>query len=351
MMDFSFLTNWQEFWWAKAAIYLGVLIFLNFILKKTLQKITKRFSIDQWKGRIDSIFYVPTSLFLWVCSICLIISFIADHFQFSLVYEYDYAFLKTAIVFFLAWIFLRWKKEVEKDWASSKHAMKKIDRSHVHMISRIISVAVIFLFFLVILQIWGLDMVPLLAFGGVGAAALGFAAKEVIANFFGGIMIWINGPFMLGDYISLPDRGLEGSIEEIGWYLTIIRDKDKRLAYVPNAIFSTLFVVNQSRMSHRRIQITVSIRKEDFVKLEELTKSLKEVLEQLPSIDAYLPINVVFSSFGSYALELFIEVYTKQTRYHQYLLVKQEVLCLLYQTIQKMDMQIPNPIMAIQKSD
>jgi MscS family membrane protein len=189
-----------------------------------------------------------------------------------------------------------------------------------------------------------------MAFGGVGAAALGFAAKEVIANFFGGMMLWINRPFVLGDYISLPDRGgLEGVIEEIGWYLTVVRDKDKRLVYLPNAIFSTISVVNTSRMSHRRIQITVGIRKEDFAKLEELTKTLKEVFEKHPSVDAYLPINVVFSSFGAYSLELFIEVYSKETRYKQFLLVKQEALYLLYKTIQQMGIQVPNPIMVIKK--
>ena len=268
MISFSF-ADLQRFWWLEIVIYLGLLTFINFFLKKTLKKIAKRFPIDRWKGRVDDVFYLPSSLFLWACGICLIISFIAVHFQLSLVYQYSYSFFKTAVIFTLAWIFLRWKKEVEKDLIYFKHTIKKIDMSHVHMIGRLISIAVISIFLLIILQIWGLDMVPLMAFGGVGAAALGFAAKEVIANFFGGMMLWINRPFVLGDYISLPDRGgLEGVIEEIGWYLTVIRDKDKRLVYLPNAIFSTVSVVNVSRMSHRRIQITVGVRKEDFMRLK-----------------------------------------------------------------------------------
>lgn len=349
MIDFSF-ADWPSFWWIEIVIYLGILAFINFIIKKILQKVEKSFPVDRWKGRVNKIFYMPTSLFLWICSICLIISFVAVHFQLSLIYNYDYAFFKTAVIFFLAWVFLRWKKEVEKDLIYFKHTIKKIDMSHVHTIGRLISIAVISIFLLIILQIWGLDMVPLMTFGGVGAAALGFAAKEVIANFFGGMTLWINRPFVLGDSINLPERGgLEGVVEEIGWYLTVIRDRDKRLAYLPNAIFSTISVINISRMSHRRIQITVGIRKEDFAKLEKLTQSLKEVFEKHPSIDAYLPINVIFSSFGAYTLELFIEIYSKQTRYKQYLLVKQEILCLLYKTIQQMGIQVPNPIMTIEQ--
>lgn len=349
MIGFSF-ADWQRLWWVEIVIYLGVLALIHFILKKILQKTAKRFPIDRWKGRVDSIFYLPSSLFFWACGICLIVSFIAVHFQFSLLYKYDYAFFKTAVIFFLAWAFLRWKKEVEKDLIYFKHAIKKIDMSHVHMIGRLVSITVVSIFLLIILQIWGLDMIPLMTFGGVGAAALGFAAKEVIANFFGGMTLWINRPFVLGDAICLPDRGgLEGVVEEIGWYLTVVRDRDKRLAYLPNAIFSTISVINISRMSHRRIQITVGIRKEDFVKLEELTQSLKEAFEKHPSIDAYLPIIVIFSSFGAYTLELFVEVYTRKTRYNQYLMVKQEILCLLYKTIQQMGIEIPNPIMTIEK--
>lgn len=349
MISSSF-ADLQQFWWLEIIFYLGLLAFISFSLKKILKKVAGRFPIDRWQGRIDGIFYLPSSLFLWVSGICLIVSLVAVHFRLSLVYQYDYSFFKTAVIFTLAWIFLRWKKEIEKDLIYFKNTIKKIDMSHVRMIGRLISVAVISILLLIILQIWGLDIVPLMAFGGVGAAALGFAAKEVIANFFGGMMLWFNRAFVLGDYISLPDRGgLEGSVEEIGWYLTVIRDKDKRLVYLPNAIFSTISVVNVSRMSHRRIQITVGVRKEDFTKLEELTRVLKEAFEKHPSIDAYLPINVVFSSFGAYSLDLFVEVYTKQIRYKQYLIVKQEILYLLYKTIQQMGVQVPNPIMAIEK--
>ncbi|KAG6559179.1 Mechanosensitive ion channel [Candidatus Rhabdochlamydia oedothoracis] len=349
MISFSF-TDLQRFWWLKIVFYLGLLIFISFFLKKILRKIARRFPLDCWKGRIDTIFYLPSFLFLWICAICLITSLVAVHFRLPLIYEYSHSFFKTIVIFTLVWVFLRWKKEIEKDFIYFKQTKKKIDMPHVFMIGRLISIVVICIFSLIILQIWGLDIVPLIAFGGVGAAALGFAAKEVIANFFGGMMLWINRPFVLGDSISLPDRGgLEGIVEELGWYLTVIRDRDKRLAYLPNAIFSTIHVINISRMSHRRIQITVGIRKEDFAKLGELTQTLKEVFEKHLSVDAYLPINVIFSSFGMYSLELFVEIYTKQTRYEQYLLVKQEILCLLYKTIQQMGIQVPNPIMVIEK--
>lgn len=62
MISFSF-ANLQRFWWLEIVIYLGLLTFINFFLKKTFKKIAKRFPIDRWKGRIDNIFYLPSSFF------------------------------------------------------------------------------------------------------------------------------------------------------------------------------------------------------------------------------------------------------------------------------------------------
>ena len=83
---------------------------------------------------------------------------------------------------------------------------------------------------------WG-HIAPLLAFGSIGAASLGFAGKDVIANFCSGLMLHITRPFVIGDEIMLPEKNLEGNIEEIGWFKTSIRDKEKRAVYLPNNFF------------------------------------------------------------------------------------------------------------------
>ncbi len=66
-------------------------------------------------------------------------------------------------------------------------------------------------------------------------------------------MIYFDRPFKVGDWIRSPDRQIEGTVERIGWRMTIIRTFDKRPLYVPNSVFSSIVVENPSRMLNRRI--------------------------------------------------------------------------------------------------
>ena len=103
----------------------------------------------------------------------------------------------------------------------------------------------------------------MLTFGGVGGLIVGLAAKDLLSNFFGGMMIYFDRPFKVGDWIRSPDRQIEGTVERIGWRMTIIRTFDKRPLYVPNSVFSSIVVENPSRMLNRRINETFGLRYQD----------------------------------------------------------------------------------------
>ena len=72
--------------------------------------------------------------------------------------------------------------------------------------------------------------------------AIGFAAKDLLSNFFGGLFIYLDRPFAVGDWIRSPDREIEGTVEQIGWRVTRIRTFDKRPLYIPNSVFSQISV-------------------------------------------------------------------------------------------------------------
>ena len=67
-------------------------------------------------------------------------------------------------------------------------------------------------------------------------------AKDLLSNFFGGLFIYMDRPFAVGDWIRSPDRELEGVVEKIGWRVTVIRTFDKRPLYVPNSVFSSFLI-------------------------------------------------------------------------------------------------------------
>ena len=123
---------------------------------------------------------------------------------------------------------------------------------------------------------------------------MGFAAKDLLANFFGGLSIYLDRPFTTGDWIRSPDRQIEGTVEDIGWRLTRIRTFDQRPLYVPNAVFSQIAVENPSRMYNRRIHETIGLRYQDADKVADIVTQVRRMLEISPG---YRPVAHLNSEF------------------------------------------------------
>ncbi len=261
----------------------------------------------------------------------------SDQFGLPTGIEYFGRFLSAVIVGVLAWLAMRWKHRLQKDVSERMQKKgEKIDVATVGIVGRLVSIAIFVLAALIILQTLGINVGPLLAFGGIGAAAVGFAAKDVIANFFGGFMLHFTRPFIKGEYVLLVKEGIEGSIEEIGWYLTAIRDQHKRPVYLPNALFSTALIVNISRMSHRHIQEKVQVSYTDLVKMPDFVTAIRKAIAQIAMIDQQLPILVGLQGFGESALVIEMRAYTCSNSFEEYLAARQEVLIVVERTIREL---------------
>ena len=166
----------------------------------------------------------------------------------------------------------------------------------------------------------------MLAFGGIGGIAVGFAARDLLANFLGGLSIYLDRPFTVGDWIRSPDREIEGTVESIGWRMTMIRTFDQRPLYVPNAVFSSVALENPSRMRNRRIYETIGIRYEDVSCMGPIVADVKAMLTSHEAIDLNRTLMVNFVSCGPSSLDFFIYTFTKTTDWATYHEVKQDVL-------------------------
>jgi len=176
------------------------------------------------------------------------------------------------------------------------------------------------------LQTLGFSVAGVLAFGGVGGIAIGFAAQDMLSNFFGGLFLYLDRPFVVGDWVRSPDREMEGTVEKIGWRVTVIRTFDKRPLYIPNAIFSKIAVENPSRMQNRRIKETIGIRYDDAGKMEVITAQVEKMLKNHPEIDTNKTLMVNFDSFAPSSLDFFIYTFTKTTIWANYHIIKQDIL-------------------------
>ena len=231
------------------------------------------------------------------------------------------------VIIALGWAMVGLCREVEKKYLAGYSINdKEVDPTTVTAIGRLLRVSGIVACFLMLLQTLGYSISGILAFGGVGGIAIGFAAKDMLANLFGGMMIYLDKPFGVGDWIRSPDKNIEGVVQYIGWRQTRILTFDKRPLYVPNATFMNISVENPSRMENRRIKETVGLRYSDARSVSDILTEIRHYLESHDEIDASKIIMVNFNQFGASSLDFFIYCFTKTTDWAQYHMVKESVL-------------------------
>ncbi|MDP6415472.1 MAG: mechanosensitive ion channel family protein [Gammaproteobacteria bacterium] len=210
--------------------------------------------------------------------------------------------------------------------ADTDSEQTRIDPTTMHALAKLLRLSVIITAVLVALPTFGIEITALLAFGGVGGIAVGFAARDLLANFFGGLMIYLDRPFDIGDWIRSPDREIEGTVENIGWRLTVVRTFDKRPLYVPNSLFTTLALENPSRMSNRRIYETIGLRYEDADKMGVIVEDVKQMLKDHEEIDTTQTLIVNLNSLAASSLDFFVYTFTKTTNWIRYHEIKQDVM-------------------------
>ena len=194
---------------------------------------------------------------------------------------------------------------------------------------RIFKIIVILISLLTLMQEFGLSISGLLAFGGVGGLVVGLAAKDLLSNFFGGLMIYFDRPFKVGEFIKSPDRNIEGIVESIGWRLTVVRTFSKNVLYIPNSAFSNIIVENATRMTNRRINEVIGLRYEDLDKIPEIVTKVRAYLDQNNNIDHSNKPLVYFKSFSASSCDFFIYAFTNTKDWRTYLEVREDI---LYQT-------------------
>lgn len=171
------------------------------------------------------------------------------------------------------------------------------------LINNFVLIAALAVIILAILLIWGIGITPVLASAGLIGAGLAFAARDTIANFIGGISVFLDKTYKVGDYVILADNSYRGEVIEIGARSTKIRTRDNVLLSVPNSVMVTNAVVNETGFDPKlRIRIPLMISyKSDLEKVESIL--LKIAVDNPHIVDE--PKSIVrYRSFGDSGLSL-----------------------------------------------
>lgn len=265
--------------------------------------------------------------------------------------EVDVAFIEqalalrdVALIGCVAWFLVRFAGKVGHNVESRRRERgEEVDHTTVDALVKLARLVTVVVAVISAAQTLGFQIAGLLALGGVGGIAVGFAAKDILANFFGGLTIYLDRPFGVGEWIRSPDKSIEGTVEYISWRHTRIRAFNKNPIYVPNAVFTSIVVENPSRMSHRRIKETIGLRYDDFAVVAPIVDEIRAMLQVHEGIDATQTLIVNFNQFGASSLDIMVYTFTKTTVWVEYHHVKQDVLLKIGEIIERHGAEIAFP--------
>ena len=328
---------------------------LAWTARKVLRSMLKRISATQrkWNHVLLETAIKPVGIIIRVAGIVLALKILTTDIKnelFQALITHSYIIFIPLLSWFLGNFILAlehsYLDEIDKNQRNG-------DKTTIQAISKLIRLSVIIITILIILQNMGINLTGLLAASSVGGLIIGFAGKDLLANFFGGLMLYLERPFKVGDWIRSPDREIEGTVVNIGLRTTAIKTFDQRPLYVPNAVFTSIALENPSRMSNRRIYETIGVRYQDVSKVHNILKDIRDYIHNAPEIETTLTTMIHFNSFAPSSLDFFIYCFTKTTNWQEYHQVKEKVLLAVCEIISNHGAQIafPTSTVHLEKGD
>lgn len=256
---------------------------------------------------------------------------------------YIQSFKSTILTLSVGWFVIRLVQRLEHHLKARARTDERYDEVTVEALAKIIKLLAFVLTGLFFLNAFGVSLTGLLAFGGIGGIAVGFAAKDLLGNVLGGLMIYLDKPFTVGDWIRSPDKSIEGTVENIGWRMTTVRTFDRRPLYIPNGIFANIAIENPTRMTNRRIYENIGIRYADIDAMQAIVADIKQMLETHEDIDTTQTLIVNFNAFSASSIDIMVYTFTKTTNWVLFHEVKQDVFLKITDIIRKHGAEIAFP--------
>ncbi len=332
-------------WISQVFLVVFAALVAKFILRRFLGRLAIRLEKTKtpWDDALLHSMQRPLNLLIWLLGLTFAADIIRLETQ-AQIFEIAGPVRDVGVIAVLAWFLVRFVTEVESNYVRLRQEEEReVDVTTVHAVAKLLRVSVLITSVLVGLQTLGFSVSGVMAFGGIGGIVVGFAAKDLLANFFGGLMIFLDRPFVIGDWIRSPDREIEGTVEHIGWRLTRIRTFDKRPLYIPNSVFANIAVENPSRMTNRRIYETIGIRYDDAARLGGILEDVEAMLRSHPEIEQDLTLMVNFNRYGPSSLDFFVYTFTKTTVWTEFHKIKQDVLLKIYRIIEQHGAEVAFP--------
>lgn len=199
-----------------------------------------------------------------------------------------------------------------------------LDDQLVPLVSKTLRLFVIIIGILVALANLNINIIPLLTGLSIGGLAFALAAQDTLKNLFGSVMIFLDKPFQVGDWITSGD--IDGTVEEVGFRSTRVRTFRDSVTYVPNALIADTTVDNHGLRKYRRFYTKISLTYDTPTALiEAYVEGLRKIVEMHPKTrkDFY---NIYFNEMGSHSLNIMFYIFFHVPTWTEELRCRHEVL-------------------------
>lgn len=250
--------------------------------------------------------------------------------------------IRSSIIILITWGLYNLSSSTSLIFANmNEHSKFKIDDILIPFLSKAIRFIIIAISISIIALEFEYDVSGFVAGLGIGGLAFALAAKDALANLFGGVVIISEKPFTIGDWILTPS--VEGTVEDITFRSTKIRTFAQALVTVPNATLANEAITNWSKMGKRQISFDLRLTFDtpiDHVK--SMVEQMEDYLINNPDVHQET-IFVKFDEYKENGLDILFYFFTKTTNWGDYLDVKQEINFKIMEMLEEADVSIAIP--------
>ncbi|WP_320006613.1 mechanosensitive ion channel family protein [Maridesulfovibrio sp.] len=285
-------------------------------LQNILEKHDTRGGGSVLKALAEPIRFIPVVLGLFFADQCVDFPMPVEKFTNTIV--------KALILFVLFWALFNLVSVATKIFRKLE---KVLTPSLVDWLIKLVKFVVVLMGAASILELFGIDIGPILTGLGLFSVAVALGAKDLFQNIIAGISIIAESRFDVGDWVTV-DGKVDGTVEFIGFRSTRIRRFDKAPVYVPNSTLSDNCLINFSKMSHRRILWTIGV--EYRTTTEQLKLIQERVMEyilgnedyaQPPEVSTFMRV----VQFGDSSIDFQLYAFTKTTNWMEWLKIRENL--------------------------
>jgi len=216
-----------------------------------------------------------------------------------------------------------------------------LDDQMVPLVRKTLKTFVVLTGTLFILDNLDIPILPLLTGLSIGGLAFALAAQDTLKNFFGSLMIFIDKPFQIGDWVTSGD--VDGTVEEVGFRSSRVRTFRNSLIYIPNGILADRTIDNHGLRMYRRFYTTIAVKYDTPPDLmEAFTEGLRKIVLDHPHTvkDKF---HIYFNDLGSSSLNIMFYIFFDVPSWGEELAARHEVLIQIMKLAEKLGINFAFP--------